>query len=212
MIPRGQVTNFLVGLNVLIWTVFWLLGLDGVAPVEGGFIPARFGAALSQITGHDFLVPFLLTPLSAAFLHAGFFHLLVNMLMLLFTGRFVEMALGKKGLILLYLVGAYAAALGEFLPHPQSLTPMVGASGPGSAVIAAYMMLFSRAAPRRFGPISPHVMRMGSLMLLWIILNLGIVFALSGDGMRIAIGAHIGGFAAGLLMVRPLLAWRHRNA
>lgn len=211
-IPRGPLTDFLVLANCLIWLALTLLGLNERAAIEGGFIPARMSSDLSGMLGHEFFVPALLTPFSAAFLHANFFHLLVNMLLLLFTGRFVEMALGRQQMAVLYVAGIIGAALGEYLPAPESFSPMVGASGPGSAVIAAYMLLFAQTAPKAWGPIPASIARPLSLLLLWTIINLAMTFMLFDSGVRIAVGAHIGGFIAGLLLVRPLLRWRYPNA
>jgi membrane associated rhomboid family serine protease len=89
-------------------------------------------------------VPFLLTPLTATLLHAGIWHLAFNLLIFLFCGRAAEGAVGPSNLVILYLVGAYAAAVGHFLVDPESISPMVGASGSISAVIGAYAMLFGK--------------------------------------------------------------------
>lgn len=220
-IPSGPVTNALVAISVLVWIIVWtgilFFGLSEEIVLEAGFIPARAMAGGAEIPAYDFparayYVPFALTPLTAAFLHLDFLHLLFNMLMLLFTGRFVEMALGKGPVLLLYVAGAYCAALGEYWAGPQSASPMIGASGAASAIIAVYMMLYSRTRARPWGPVPAYVTRMASLLFLWVVLNLGMGLAMSGGGIRIAIWAHIGGFVAGLILFRPLLAWRYRHA
>ena len=64
--------------------------------------------------------------------------------MLIFCGRSVETMLGGRGIVILYLVGAYAAAAAHYAAEPARPMPMVGASGAISAVLGAYAMLFGR--------------------------------------------------------------------
>ena len=64
--------------------------------------------------------------------------------MLLFCGRSVERVLGGRGIVILYLVGAYAAAAAQYAADPAQTVPMVGASGAISAVLGAYALLFGR--------------------------------------------------------------------
>jgi membrane associated rhomboid family serine protease len=150
-------------------------------------------------------IPVWLTPLSAAFLHAGLLHLSLNMLMLLFCGRFVEKVLGGKLLLLLFLVGAYAAAATEFAFQPDSDSPMIGASGAISAIIGTYALLYSRQQVKAIGPFSANAVRILWLAAAWTIIQIMVgIVSLGGIG-RIAIGAHIGGFVAGLLLTKPLV-------
>jgi len=162
---------------------------------------------------HDIIMlPFWLTPLSATLVHGGFVHLAFNMVMLVYCGRMLERALGWQGIALLYLVGAYAGAAGHWAFGPMSAAPMIGASGAISAILAAYAMLFAERPVAAIGPIPSRVVRVVWLAAGWIAIQLLIGFASGADGQGIAIGAHIGGFAAGLALARPLLLWRYRNA
>jgi membrane associated rhomboid family serine protease len=153
-----------------------------------------------------------LTPFTAALIHGGFFHLAMNMLMLVVCGTAVERVLGGGPLIVLYLAGALAAGAGQFIADPGSPVPMIGASGAVSAVIAVYAMLFSRNEVKAIGPIPTHWVRALWLGAGWIVVQLLIGFASIGSEFQIAIAAHIGGFLIGLVMARPLLAWRYRGA
>lgn len=206
-IPGGRTTNWIVGAIVaayILSILFW--GLD-YAAVFGGFIPLRVTGGLDVPGG----VPIWLTPLSAVFLHAGLLHLSLNMLMMLFCGRFVENVLGVKLLLLLFLIGAYAAAAAEFAFDPASDNPMIGASGAISAVMGTYALLYSQNQVKAIGPLSAHAVRILWLAAAWTAIQfmIGIV-GLGGIG-RIAIGAHIGGFVAGLLLTRPLIHLRFRQ-
>ncbi|MET0310395.1 MAG: rhomboid family intramembrane serine protease [Sphingomonas sp.] len=176
-----------------------------------GFIPARLSGVVSFAT--VMAVPVWLTPLSSALIHAGFLHLGMNMLMLGFTGRETERALGSAGLVILYLVGAYAAALAQWAAGPLSTAPMIGASGAASAVVGAYSLLYGQSKAKAFGPIPARVIHVAWLAVAWTLVNwmMAAAFQRAGD-ITIAAAAHIGGFLAGLALAGPLLRWHWRKA
>jgi membrane associated rhomboid family serine protease len=176
--------------------------------IEGGFIPARLGEAM---VGQSFLLPVWVTPLSATLIHGGLAHLALNLVMFVFCGRQVERALGAGPLVLLYVVGAYAAALGQWAFGPDAMVPMIGASGAISAIIAAYALLYGERRSRRLGPLSADLVHALWLGATWV--GIQLLMGIAGiGGVSIAIGAHIGGFLAGLVLARPLLLWRYRHA
>lgn len=191
-----------VSLGTMLWP-----GI-GEAAVQGGFIPA----ALSSGSGILQAVPAFLTPVSSAFLHSGFLHLAFNLIMLVYCGRQVEAALGSRLWLLLYGVGIYAAAVAQWVADPQSIVPMIGASGAISAIVGAYAAMFNQQQVSAVGPLSSYWVRILWLAAAWIGLQLLIGLASGNDvsGSSIAIWAHIGGFVAGLLLARPLLKHRYR--
>ncbi len=191
---------------IIIFVLLWITGFQIDAIIRAGFIPARFGADLIVPPGT--MVPFLLTPLSSAFLHGGVLHIAFNMMVLLFIGRQLEAPLGAKAMAVLLLAGAYGGALAQFLAGPQSAVPMIGASGAISAVIAVFALIFSRSRTPALGPIPAHWVRALWLAAAWIGVQLLIGFAGGAGFGAIAIWAHVGGFLAGLLLARPLLRWR----
>ena len=203
---RATVAIALVtGFAFLVVSVF---RLDDWAVQIGSFIPATL-----QVEAPFPRAPFVLTPLTATLLHGGMLHLLFNLLIFLICGRAVEGAVGPVGLILLYVVGAYAAAAGQFAIDPQSVVPMVGASGAISAVIGAYAMLFGRNRVRVANARLALWLNVLWLLAAWVVMQvaMGIVFS-AGDGILLAVGAHIGGFVVGVALARPLLLWRYRKA
>ena len=210
--PAGKFTNGLIIANILIYLVIWIFGWEQQALLRGGMFPVRLSGEALDLSAYGWLVPAWLTPLSAAFLHSGLLHLAFNMLMLLFCGRFVEQAMGPGLMAILYVVGAYAAAIAQYAADSSSMIPMVGASGAISAILGAYALLFARNRVDAVGPIPGHVVRIIWLTLAWIGIQLMIGVATSGNLQGIAIFAHIGGFVAGLLLTRPLLGWRFRGA
>jgi len=173
--------------------------------LQAGFIAARFGEAYPFTA-----VPFALTPLTATLLHGGWGHLGFNLLMLLYCGRQVEGVLGGMRLVILYVMGAYGAALGQFLVDPVSTGPMIGASGAISAVIGTYALMFGRGQVQRIGPVPALAVRALWLAVAWLILQWGIGFVSGGSATPIAVAAHVGGFLTGLALMYPLLEWRYR--
>lgn len=211
---KARLTVGLVIVTAAAWLIVALFQLDLWATVWGGFIPARF------TYGDDaMLAPFLLTPLTATLIHADIVHLLFNLVILAFCGRPVESVLGPVGLAILYVLGAYAAAAAQYAVNPLAVTPMVGASGAISAIIGAYAMLFGRNKVKVANPTLALWLNALWLMAAWVVLQLcmGIVlrgsnFLFSGEGVQLAVAAHIGGFVVGLLLANPLLLFRYRKA
>jgi len=169
------------------------------------FVPARLSDPAT-------LLPAALTMLTSAFLHAGWFHIGGNMLYLWIFGNNIEDRLGPVRFMLFYAVCASAAAMSQTLATPHSETPMVGASGAIAGILGAYLLLFPRAQVIALIPIFfyielasvPAVFVIG----FWFILQIAQGLTALGGTMEsgIAWWAHIGGFAAGVLLVLPLLA------
>ena len=206
-IPRTA-TNAITALTALAWVVTAVTLSSDQAALAMGFIPARIGGPTVPWAA----LPAFLTPLSATLVHSGLIHLGFNLLVFVWCGTAVERVLGRTGLITLYIVGAYAAAAGQWLTDPVGVVPMVGASGAISAVIGAFSLSFGR--PRQFTR-SQSVNRWINavwLMAAWVILQVAMGWLAGGQGYLLATPAHIGGFLAGLLLQRPLLLWHYRKA
>jgi membrane associated rhomboid family serine protease len=148
-----------------------------------------------------------LTLLSAMFLHGGLLHLLGNMLYLWIFGRNLEDALGGARYLAFYLLGGLAASLVFVASAPRDMMPMIGASGAVAAVLGAYLVLFPRAKVLVlfWFFFLVQLVRVPAVLLLavWFLLQ---VLGLGGSG--VAWMAHIGGFVAGLIMVRLFLPRR----
>jgi membrane associated rhomboid family serine protease len=212
------VTDSIVIVTALAWLAAVLFGLSDILPFAGGFIPALFGATETETIkslaegGVAWRVPSDLTPLSATLIHGGFGHVAMNLLTMLFCGRVVEKVLGGWSIAFLYLVGAYAAASAHYFANAGQIVPMVGASGAISAIVGAYAMLFSRSRAKRIGPIPAHYVHALWLAVAWTAIQWLVGVALLTTGQNIAVAAHIGGFLAGLMFARTLLAIRYRQA
>jgi membrane associated rhomboid family serine protease len=152
---------------VVVFILLTFTGFQTDAVIRAGFIPARFGSELIVPPGT--MVPAALTPLTSAFLHGGWLHLIFNMIMLLFIGRQLEGPLGGKAMAVLLVIGAYAGALAQWAADPALTIPMIGASGAISALLAVYALIFSRTQdvrdrpdPRRTGSARCGSLRRGS--------------------------------------------------
>jgi membrane associated rhomboid family serine protease len=204
---RARVTLVLTLATAAAWILLEMLRLQGWAAVWGGFIPARF-----IVEGEQGLAPAWLTPLTAAFVHANFIHLALNLVILAFCGRPTEAVVGPAGLAILYLLGAYAAAGAQYLVDPADMTPMIGASGAISSVLGAYAILFGRNKVKVSNPTLALWLNALWLMAAWIVLQLIVGISFAQGGLQIAIAAHIGGFLVGVALANPLLRLRYRNA
>ena len=201
-------TNAITLITALAWVIAVLLGKSEQAAFVMGFIPARLsGAGLPWPA-----VPAFLTPLTATLVHSGLIHIGFNLLVFVWCGAQVERVLGKPGLITLYLVGAYAAAAAQWAIDPTGTTPMVGASGAISAVIGAFALSFGRARRITSSPALNRWINAIWLMVAWVVLQVMMGWLAGQQGFLLATPAHVGGFAAGLLLQRPLLLWRYRKA
>lgn len=151
-----------------------------------------------------------LTLVTAVFIHAGWLHLIFNMLFLLIFGDNVEDAMGHLRYLAFYLIVGVLAGLAQVASSPSSTVPGVGASGAIAGVMAAYLVLYPGASVRVLIPIIiiPWFTNLPAfvLMLFWFgtqifsgVASLG-ARATGGEG-GVAWFAHIGGFLAGLALV-----------
>ena len=151
-----------------------------------------------------------LSILTSMFMHAGWLHILGNMLFLWVFGDNVEDRFGHLGFLLFYLASGIAAALTQGAIDPNSVIPVVGASGAVAGVLGAYLVFFPKATVNVVIPFFilifiplpvPAVLMIG----LWFLQNLFAGIASVTDeaavGGGVAFFAHIGGFLFGALTV-----------
>ena len=204
----------LILLATTIAVFFYQAGL-GEAAMEITFL--RFGVVPVELTtGRDLPptsdLPLWSTLLTSMFLHGGWLHLGGNMLYLFIFGDNVEDRLGHVTYLAFYLVCGVVAALTQVAIDTQSRVPMVGASGAIAGVLAAYLLFFPNArvtALLVFGffariiPV-PAILLVGLWALLQFFSGVASLGTTAAGG--VAYWAHIGGFAAGLvlaLLLRP---------
>ena len=182
-----------------------------------GLIP---GKLLGQIPELQTGFPSVATLITSQFLHGGLFHLLGNMLYLWIFGNNIEDVLGKFRVILFYLGCGILAATAHLILHPTSTIPMVGASGAIAGVLGAYLITFpkARVVVLVFIFFFVTTMRISAFWVLGLWFVMQLLYAstsVTGAGTNVAYFAHIGGFVAGLWLVRkfrPGLRWKMRRS
>ncbi|OGW64867.1 MAG: rhomboid family intramembrane serine protease [Nitrospirae bacterium RIFCSPLOWO2_02_FULL_62_14] len=173
----------------------------------------QYGAIPASIFGHESDLPedavgfpITLTLLTSMFLHAGWMHLIGNMLYLWIFGNNIEDVMGHVKFVIFYVVCGIFAAMSHALTDPSSAIPMVGASGAISGVLGAYLLLFPRAQVLVVIPLGIFMRTMyvpaGFVLGFWFVLQLlsgGISMGQGGGG--VAWFAHVGGFVAGMALI-----------
>jgi membrane associated rhomboid family serine protease len=162
---------------------------DGVIRLPGGVIE------LHQE------VPVHLTPLTSMFMHGSWAHILGNMWFLWIFGDNVEDAMGKLRFVVFYLLCGLAAAFAQIATNPHSTIPMVGASGAIAGVLGGYLLLFPHARVRCLWVLFIFIQFV--YLPAWLLLGLWFIsqfFIPMGSG--VAWMAHVGGFVAGLVLVK----------
>jgi membrane associated rhomboid family serine protease len=197
--PRAVLALVLV--NTAIYLFLVVMDLVSELDLTAGAIPLEI-TTLRDVGPRD-LVPPPFTILTSMFLHAGPWHLLGNMWFLWIFGDNVEDRMGSWKFLAFYLIAGVVGAVSQCLLMPSSPNPMIGASGAVAGVLGGYVLLFPRA-------------RILSLLLFfrvsipaWVFLGgwfAAQLFIVSHSG--IAWMAHVGGFLAGLGLVRLFAAPR----
>jgi membrane associated rhomboid family serine protease len=154
--------------------------------------------------------PLILPLITSLFLHAGWLHIAGNMLFLLIFGDNVEDRLGHMGFLLFYVFCGLVGVVTQTVVDPTSTVPMIGASGAIAGVMAAYLVFFPLARVRTLLLVILIDLPAWLLIGLWIIVQAfsGVaVFGVTSDTTGgVAYFAHLGGFAAGLI-VTLLYRW-----
>jgi len=144
---------------------------------------------------------------TSMFLHGGWLHLIFNMWFLWIFGDNVEDTLGAFRYLCFYFLCGLAAALTQFAIQPHSTVPMLGASGAIAGVLGAYAVLFPGARVVTLVPIVffLQIIEVPAIVILgyWFVLQLlsGSLTALTPTQGGTAFWAHVGGFAAGALLI-----------
>lgn len=185
----------------------------GYALVPSRFVADPFGEAFTMVT--------------SMFMHANLLHLAGNLWFLWIFGDNVEDALGHGRYLSFYLLGGIVAAIAQVVTSGASPVPMVGASGAIAAVTGAYMVLYPRAPVLIMNPVPLLWLFMGITLVVpaWIVAGeffvMNLFMGVQSLGQRamsdgeaakggVAVFAHLGGFIAGVLAVKPMLRGRQQ--
>lgn len=175
----------------------------------GGLVPARYsGLHWPGFAGFpSSFWPFL----TYMFLHGGWLHLIGNMWFLWLFGDNVEDRLGRPRFLLFYLTCGIGAALTQYALSPNSPYPMIGASGAVSGIMGAYFLLYPGARIVTLIPVFifiqlieiPAFVFLGIWFLLQFFSGTAELNPALGNSSGVAFWAHVGGFLAGMLLIRP---------
>jgi membrane associated rhomboid family serine protease len=196
------VTIILIGLNVLIYLYQVTLGES---------------EQLFRFFDTWAIIPFQLTTnfasesitlISAMFLHGSWIHLGGNMLYLWIFGDNIEDRLGPVRFIIFYVIGGLTATAAQVLIDPESPVPNVGASGAIAAVLGGYLLLYPRARVTtlvfRYITQVPAFIVLGFWFVIQLFQGVGSLATMSSQSGGVAFFAHVGGFVAGMLLIKPL--------
>ena len=200
-------TKAIIGVNVAIYLAILthVIADPDRLDLALGFIPSVFFGT-AHLTPELYVVPTAVTIVTSLFLHAGFAHIAGNMLFLWVFGDNVEDAMGSLRFLAFYLLCGVCAAVAYAFSSPESVSPLIGASGAVSGVVVAYLILYPRV--NVLGLIFswlPLRLRASWLIGAWIAFQLG--SALFSADAGVGWWAHLGGMAAGLVLT-PLLKRR----
>ncbi len=182
---QAPATYVLIGLNVIAFLAEVATGSGGLSRATGSVVSSYslLGSAVSEGEWYRLV--------TGGFLHAGFFHILMNMAALWIVGRVLEPGIGTRRFVALYAASLLAGAFGALaLTHPYE--PTVGASGAIFGIFAATAVI---ARGRGLNAIASEI---GFL----IVINLVITFSIPG----ISIGGHLGGLVGGAICAAAIVA------
>jgi len=221
------VTYFLIAANSILFILEWIIGRQSQPQFDAlirtfGFVPARLPIVLQNQgyvpwdlvyqMGTRYVPPIaaFLPVFTSMFLHGSWMHLIFNMLTLWIFGDNVEDYLGHFRYIVLYLISGVAAMAVHTLFNLYSTTPTVGASGAIAGIMGAFFILYPRA---KVLTIVPFFFMWFMWLPAWIVLGyffvgqflLGAATSISvhgGNAGGVAVWAHVGGFLAGMALVK----------
>jgi membrane associated rhomboid family serine protease len=206
------VTVVLIVTNLLVF--LWQASLgpeENYGVTQWGLVPIEFRGLFTYAHGAFNLGPFA-TLFTSMFMHGGLAHLAGNMLFLWVFGNNVEEAMSRARFLVFYLVCGVIAGLTQVYATPDPTVSMIGASGAISGVLGAYLVLYPHARIQTLVPLFFYftVIRVPAFffLVLWFLMQLlsgAATYSMQGSG--IAFLAHVGGFAAGFILVR---AFRRR--
>lgn len=216
---RLPVVNFvIIGLNILVFLLLQRLGTNEAFDYAFALVPREImtgddivgtigirnsaGELLGTLQHFPTPLPVYFNFFSSMFMHGGIMHILGNMLFLFVFGDNLESRLGHLRYLVFYLICGFAAAAGQIVMDTDSLIPMLGASGAISGVLGGYILLFPRNQVRaiifNFLTTVPAFVAIG----IWIVYQLILGYLTPAGGGGVAYAAHIGGFVAGVALIK----------
>ncbi len=222
------VVNYaIIGVNVLVFLFLQQLGTNEAFTYAFALVPKEVTTGVDIVgvqiirdsLGHTGEIHHYATPLpvyfnflSSMFMHGGIAHIFGNMLFLWIFGDNIEDLIGHFRYLVFYLLCGFAAAFAQVLMGPDSIIPMLGASGAISGVLGGYILEFPRRQVRaiifNFFTTVPAFVAIG----IWIVYQLVLGYLTPSSGGGVAYSAHIGGFLAGLVLIKIFAIGRAKTS
>lgn len=170
-----------------------------------GLIPARYAGSHGLTLANP--VAFFGPIFTSMFLHAGWLHLIGNMLFLFVFGGSVEDRFGHGNFLLMYFLSGMIAAASDVVMNPGSPVPTIGASGAIAGILGPYFVSFPSARITTLVPLIiifwtfqiPAILILGYWFLIQFVMGFQMLSIESATGGGVAWWAHVGGFAAGMI-------------
>ena len=223
---KPMINYLLIAANIFVFIFFQGLGTNEKFTYSFSTVPAEIVSGKDvvtedqmyedPVTGERFTVPGLeptpisvyITLITSMFMHGGIAHIFGNMLFLMIFGDNIENRLGHFRYLIFYLVCGIIASLAHVFVSvsmgSSTLIPSLGASGAISGVLGGYLLLFPKRRVRviMFYQMMevPAIVAIGIWFAFQLISGIGVLGDSQGGG--VAYGAHIGGFIAGLLLIK----------
>lgn len=213
------VTYVIIILNVIVFTLLQGFGGNDAFTYAFSLVPREIttgqdlisltpitdsaGKILGQLQHEPALFGVYFNFISSMFMHGDFMHIFGNMLFLWIFADNIENRIGHFRFVIFYLICGLAAAFGQIIMDTNSVIPMLGASGAISGVLGGYLVLFPNKQVRAimFSFVMTTIPAFVALGL-WIGFQLLQGFLSSGATGGVAYAAHIGGFVAGLVLIK----------
>lgn len=231
------VNYIFIALNILVFIYFQGMGSDVKFTYAYSTVPEEILTGQDIVTddkiytdpvlGEEYAVPGLqetpvsvyITLITSMFMHGGFAHLFGNMIFLWVFGDNIENRLGHLRYLLFYLCCGVLASLAQVFTMAavggNTLIPSLGASGAISAILGGYILLYPRRRVRAligyFITDVPAIVALGLWFVFQLISGLGVLGSGSQTG-GVAYAAHIGGFIAGLLLIKFFEIGRNKKS
>jgi membrane associated rhomboid family serine protease len=206
-----------IGINILVFVLLQGLGGNDQFSYAYSLVPKEVTTGI-DITGVQVIrdslgntgevqhyatpLPVYFNFLSSMFMHGNFAHIFGNMLFLWIFGDNLENLLGHIRFAIFYILCGFAAAFAQIVMDSDSIIPMLGASGAISGVLGGYVLLFPQRQVRaiifNFLTTVPAFVAIG----LWIVYQVILGYMSDPGAGGVAYAAHIGGFVAGLALVK----------
>ncbi len=192
-------TYMLVAMNIIIFFYIRISVSSNLYLLDFGLIPNKLGVPFDVMPIWDMIYPFF----TYQFLHSGYLHLFFNIYLIYIFGGAVENRVGHCRFALLYMFFGMVAGVAQVMSDISSGFPIIGASGSVAGILGLYLILYPKEKIKTLFIVIIFVFirDLPAIVFIsgWVVIQLAILF-LDKGGLNIAVYAHLGGFAIGVVV------------